>query len=110
MSPKRRRPRAAALGYDRQRDRAPKLLARGEGPIAERILEIARREGIPIHENAALVDVLSRLGVDREIPPELYRVVAEIISFVFRVQAAAAARAAGIRVQDTPPLPPAREP
>ena len=69
------------------------VLARGEGPMADRILEIARREGIPIHEDAGLVDILSRLDVEREIPPELYRVVAEIIAFVFRVQAAAAARA-----------------
>ena len=65
--------------------------------MAERVLEIARREGILIHANAGLVDILSRLDVERAIPPELYRVVAEIIAFVFRVQAAAAARAAGVR-------------
>lgn len=87
-----RRRRAAALRYDPERDGAPRLVARGEGHIAERILEIARHEGIPIQENAPLVDVLSRLDLEREIPPELYRVVAEVIAFVFRVQAAAAAR------------------
>jgi flagellar biosynthesis protein len=83
------RRRAAALRYDPQQDDAPRVVARGEGHVADRIIEIARQEGIPIHENAAVVDVLSRLDLDREIPPELYRVVAEIIAFVFRVQAAA---------------------
>jgi flagellar biosynthesis protein len=110
MTRKPHRPRAAALGYDPQEDHAPKLLARGEGAIAERILEIARREGIPIHQNAALVDILSRLDVEREIPPELYRVVAEIISFVFRIQAAAAARATGVRSSESQPPSSSREP
>jgi flagellar biosynthesis protein len=89
MTDRPRRARAAALGYDPAHDRAPRLLARGDGHIAERILEIARREGIPIHESPALVDILSRLDLEEEIPTELYRVVAEIIAFVFRLQAAA---------------------
>jgi flagellar biosynthesis protein len=95
-----KRRRAAALGYNVDRDNAPRLLARGEGHIAGKILEIARREGIPIHENAALVDILSRLDIEREIPPDLYRVVAEIIAFVFRVQAAAAGTRAAPPVTD----------
>jgi flagellar biosynthesis protein len=86
------RRRAAALGYDPERDGAPRVLARGEGHVADRILEIARREEIPIHEDAGLVDLLARLDIDQEIPVELYRVVAEVIAFVFRLQAAAAAQ------------------
>jgi flagellar biosynthesis protein len=81
-----RRPRAAALQYDAQRDRAPRLVARGDGLVAERILAIAREHGIPVHEDRALVDLLSRLDIGPEIPPELYRVVAEIIAFVYRLQ------------------------
>ncbi len=88
--PRSRRPRAAALRYDPDTDRAPRVVARGEGHIADRILEVARREGVPIHEDRALVDVLARLDVETEIPPELYRVVAEIIAFVMRVQQASA--------------------
>jgi len=84
------RRRAAALGYEATRDRAPRLLARGDGVIAERIIEVARREEIPIHENAAVVDVLARLDLEREIPSELYRVVAEILAVVFRAEAVAA--------------------
>jgi flagellar biosynthesis protein len=86
--PRSGRRRAAALQYDPDTDRAPRVVARGEGHIADRILEVARREGLPIHEDRALVDVLARLDVDTEIPPELYRVVAEIIAFVLRVQQA----------------------
>ena len=84
------RRRAAALGYDPARGEAPRLLARGEGVLADRILALARQHGIPIHEDRALVDLLARIDVDTQIPPELYRVVAEIIAFVFRVQGRAA--------------------
>lgn len=86
---RRSRRRAAALSYDAQVDRAPRLVARGDGHLADRILALAREHGIPIHEDRTLVDLLARLDVDTEIPPELYRVVAEIIAFVFRVQRAA---------------------
>jgi flagellar biosynthesis protein len=82
------RQRAAALQYDPARDRAPRLIARGEGPLADRIIEVARAHGIPIHDDPALVDLLSRLDVDSEIPPQVYRVVAEIIAFVSRLQRA----------------------
>jgi flagellar biosynthesis protein len=80
------RPRAAALQYDPGRDRAPRLVARGDGHVAERILALAREHGIAVHEDRALVDVLARLDLGSEIPPELYRAVAEIIAFVYRLQ------------------------
>ncbi len=76
--------RAAALRYRRGEDRAPVLVAAGRGLVAERILEIAREEGIPIHQDHALVDVLSRLDLEQEIPPELYLVVAEVLAFIYR--------------------------
>lgn len=83
--PRQPRRRAAALQYEPDRDEAPRLVARGEGHVAERILEIAREHGIPVHEDRALVDLLARLDLGSEIPPELYRVVAEIIAFVYRL-------------------------
>ena len=86
--PRRSRRRAAALQYSPERDPAPRLIARGDGHVAERILDLARLHGIPVHEDAALVDLLSRLDLDTEIPPELYRVVAEIIAFVYRLHQA----------------------
>lgn len=84
--PRPQRPRAAALHYDPERDRAPRLVARGEGHVADRILALAREHGIPVHEDRALVDVLARLDLGSEIPPDLYRVVAEIVAFVYRLQ------------------------
>lgn len=87
--------RAAALRYERGKDEAPQLVAKGRGLVAERILELAREHDIPIHKDAALVDVLSRLDLEEQIPPELYLVVAEILGFIYRAQAAAAKPAGG---------------
>lgn len=80
------RRRAAALRYDPARDVAPRLVARGDGRLADRILELARAHDIPVHEDRALVDVLARLEIGQSIPPEIYRVVAEIIAFLYRLQ------------------------
>lgn len=77
-------PRAAALRYRRGEDRAPVVVAAGQGLVAERILAIAREEGIPIHQDRALVDTLSRMDLEEEIPAELYLVVAEILAFIYR--------------------------
>ena len=52
--------------------------------MAERILEVARKHEIPIREDKNLIQVLSQLDPDQEIPPELYFVVAEILAFVYR--------------------------
>lgn len=84
--------RAAALRYDRELDDAPRLVARGQGATADRILAIARDHGVPTHEDRTLVDVLSRLNLDEEIPVELWLVVAEILGFIQRAELAARAR------------------
>ena len=76
---------AAALGYDPDQDDAPRLLAKGHGELADRIIDLARRYGIPIREDRDLVAVLARLDLSQEIPPELYRAVAELLAFVYRV-------------------------
>ena len=80
------RRRAAALQYDPACDAAPRLLAKGQGALADRILSLAREHGIPIHEDRVLVEILATLDLDQQIPPELYRIVAEVIAFVYRVQ------------------------
>jgi flagellar biosynthesis protein len=77
--------RAVALRYTPGKDRAPKVVAKGRGTLAERILEVARAHDIPIREDKNLVQILSRLDLDQQIPAELYRVVAEILAFVYRV-------------------------
>ncbi|PIZ31290.1 MAG: hypothetical protein COY40_02510 [Alphaproteobacteria bacterium CG_4_10_14_0_8_um_filter_53_9] len=76
--------KAAALQYDKNKDAAPKLTAKGKGPIAEKILEIARENNIPIHRDEDLLEILETVEVDTEIPLEVYQVVAEIFSFLYQ--------------------------
>ena len=78
--------KAAALQYDRDRDRAPKLVAKGQGHVAERIMQIAQENQIPIQQDPSLVEILSRMDLLEEIPPECHRVVAEILAFIYRTQ------------------------
>lgn len=73
---------AIALGYDPNKDNAPRVLASGKGVVAERIIEKAKEEAVPVHEDNKLADTLSRLEIGDAIPPELYEVVAEILVFV----------------------------
>lgn len=72
---------AIALEYDSSEE-APKVIAAGKGKVAERILEKAEEENVPVHKDSALADTLSRLEIGEFIPPELYEVVAEILVFV----------------------------
>ncbi|MBP5624633.1 MAG: EscU/YscU/HrcU family type III secretion system export apparatus switch protein [Lachnospiraceae bacterium] len=72
---------AIALEYDPE-DIAPRVLATGQGLIAEKIIEKAGEENIPIHKDEQLAKTLSKLEVGDAIPPELYEVVAEILVFV----------------------------
>jgi len=84
------RKKAVALKYIHGEDKAPKLLAKGSGAVADRIIEIAESHGIHINEDRALIDVLSSLDLYQEIPPELYRAVAEILVFVYKLNKKAA--------------------
>jgi flagellar biosynthesis protein len=74
---------AVALKYTNGEDHAPKVIAKGKGELAEKIIEIARSSGIPIREDKNLVKVLSTLDLYQEIPEELYRAVAEILAFIY---------------------------
>ena len=79
------RPKAVALSYDRDSARAPRISAKGAGYLAERIIEIAKEHGIGIYEDPDLVEVLSKLDLNHEIPESLYRAVAEVLAFVYRL-------------------------
>lgn len=76
------RKKAVALKYDKDKDNAPKLVAKGKDYIAERIIEIAKENRVPIYPDRDLVQVLEALDPDFEIPAELYRAVAEVLVFV----------------------------
>lgn len=76
---------AVALGYDHTKQAAPKVLAKGQGPIAQKIVQIAIDEGIEIRQDADLVQILKAVDIDEEIPVEAFAAVAEIISYVYQV-------------------------
>jgi len=75
--------KAAALRYKQGLDNAPKVTAKGRGKLAEKIIEMARQNGIPVKEDPDLVEVLSKLDLMEEIPPELYMVVAELLAYIY---------------------------
>ena len=77
--------KAVALGYNRSKDNAPRVLASGAGEIANRIIDIAKEHDIPINEDPDLIEILSKVEVDQEIPPNLYKAVAEIFSFLYKI-------------------------
>ncbi|ANE36189.1 FlhB C-terminus-related protein [Campylobacter iguaniorum] len=76
--------KAVALGYNKKRDNAPKVLASGKGQIAQKIINQAAKYDIPIKEDSDLVEILSKVDINQEIPPNLYKAVAEIFSFLYR--------------------------
>ena len=77
--------KAVALKYDHEKDNAPRITAKGSGSIAEKIIELAKDEGIPITEDQDLVSALAQLDFQEEIPAELYKAVAEILAFAYRL-------------------------
>jgi flagellar biosynthesis protein len=86
--PRRRsgRKAAVALQYDRETMRAPKVVAKGRGSVAERLIAMARENRIPVIEDKLLVDALDQLNLNQEIPGELYQVVAEILVTVYKAE------------------------
>jgi flagellar biosynthesis protein len=82
------RRRAVALRYNASKEQAPRVVASGAGHIAGRILEVAREHGIAVHEDADLVQTLSALDLGMEIPEDVYRAVAEVLAFVYRLNKA----------------------
>ena len=78
-----RQKKATALRYNRLENDAPIIAASGRGEVAENIIAIAEKAGIPIREDADLVEILSTIPVGEEIPIELYQAVAEVLTFVY---------------------------
>ncbi|MEZ5979460.1 MAG: EscU/YscU/HrcU family type III secretion system export apparatus switch protein [Planctomycetota bacterium] len=77
------RRRAVALRYEHGGDAAPRVVAGGEGEIADRILAIAKEHGVPLVEDRSLVELLAACDVGREIPEDLFEVVAALIAFLW---------------------------
>jgi flagellar biosynthesis protein len=88
-----REPVAVAIKYERGKDPAPRVVAKGTGHIAETILALAREHGIAVRNDAALAEVLAQIELDRQIPVEAYVAVAEVLSYIFGARAKAAGHA-----------------
>ena len=76
---------AVALAYDRARNAAPRVVAKGVDSLAARIREVAQANRVPLVANPPLAQALYRVEVDTEIPAEHYQAVAEIIAYVWRL-------------------------
>jgi flagellar biosynthesis protein len=80
-------PRHAAVALAYARDgAAPKVVAKGRGLVAQAIIERARQHGIFVHESKDMVSLLMQVDLDQRIPPELYRAVAELLAWVYRLE------------------------
>lgn len=84
--------KAVALKYVPGESEAPVIVAKGRGKVAEAILDKAKENGVHVQEDAALVEVLSKLDLDEQIPAELYQLVAEVLTYVYRADRLASGR------------------
>lgn len=74
---------AIAVGYNKELDVAPRILATGKGTIAEKILEIASQENIPVHQDEELAEILSLIELNSLIPIEAYAAIARILTHIY---------------------------
>jgi flagellar biosynthesis protein len=84
---------AAAIVYqgeDARRSRAPRVVAKGQGHIADEIIERAHAAGVPVHQSRELMALLTQVDLDQHIPPALYIAVAEVLAWVYRLEGRAA--------------------
>lgn len=88
---------AAALRYKQGEDRAPKLVAKGSGIVAEKIIKTAKEAGVPIYEDPDLLALLMTLNIGEFIPPELYTAIAEVLAFIYRMNRKVISDKNGIR-------------
>ncbi len=76
---------AVALKYCPPQERAPRVVAKGSGFAAMEIIRLAKEHGIPLKEDADLVEILCKLELNQEIPEKLYGIIAELMVFVYKM-------------------------
>ncbi len=76
--------KAAALRYDKSKENAPRVIAKGEGKTADNIIKIAELHDLPIRKDEDLIELLSNVELDKEVPDALYKAVAEVFSFIYK--------------------------
>ena len=77
--------KAIGIRYKEEKDSAPKIIAKGQGKLAEKIIKIAEENGIHIKKDKNLLEILYKMDIAEEIPEELYEVLAEILTYVYRL-------------------------
>ena len=77
--------KAVALQYDNDKNNAPKVIAKGEGRTAQKIIQIAKENDVRLKKDEDLVELLSKVELDAEVPPQMYKAVAEIFSFLYKI-------------------------
>lgn len=77
--------KAVAMRYDPTKENAPRVIAKGKGERADNIIKIAELHNLPIHKDEDLVELLSKVELDREVPEKLYIAVAEVFSFIYKI-------------------------
>ena len=96
MSRREKRSSAAALAYDAKGgDRAPRVIAKGYGLVAEMIIQRAQEAGLYVHRAPEMVSLLMQVDLDSRIPPELYQAVAELLAWLYRLESGVADEDAG---------------
>ncbi len=78
---------AVALRYDQARERAPRVIAKGQGSVADRLLALAQEHQVPLWEDRDLVKLLGVLELDAEVPPAMYAALAEVLARIYRLNA-----------------------
>ena len=76
---------AVAVQYESNANSAPRVVAKGSGFIAGQIIKAAAQHGIPIYQNSTLSSMLMAVELDKEIPPEMYQAVAEVLAYIYRL-------------------------
>lgn len=76
---------AVALTYQKSNNTAPKVVAKGTGFMAEKIMSTAKQNSVPIYQNKTLASMLMAVELDREIPPELFQAVAEVLAYIYYI-------------------------
>ena len=98
----RSRQTAVALAYQ-EGEGAPKIVAKGKGMVAEQIISRAQDAGVFVHESKELVSLLMQVDLDRQIPPGLYRAIAELLAWLYYIESA---QAAGTELPPAPAMAP----
>lgn len=83
MSDEKKILKVAALKYNIQEDTAPKMVAKGSGELANNIIRIAKENNIPIKKDEDLVELLTKLDVNQQIPNNMYKAVAQVFAFIY---------------------------